>query len=218
MQDNCACADDLIGPLSYKKMKLSVLVLSDEIKKMPGKNIGVLLPATVGTYLVILAILFAKKTPVMLNWTLGPRYLNTMANNTDLKSVISSWKFLERLANVDLGYLIKKIKYIEDIKKRVSKKQKISGLLKSFKSNKSLLKKLKLDKVKDTDTAVILFTSGTEAIPKTVPLSHKNILSNQRAALSCVELKSTDILLGVLPPFSFFWLFSSWPFSYFIGD
>ena len=30
------------------------------------------------------------------------------------------------------------------------------------------------------DTAVILFTSGSEALPKAVPLSHHNLLSNLR--------------------------------------
>ena len=59
MQNSCACADDFVGPLTYKKLKLSVLVLSKEMRELPGKNIGVLLPASVPAYMVILAILLA---------------------------------------------------------------------------------------------------------------------------------------------------------------
>ena len=55
-----------------------------------------------------------------------------------------------------------------------------------------------------TKEAVILFTSGTEAMPKGVPLTHKNILSNQRSALSTLELFTEDRLLAMLPPFHSF--------------
>ena len=52
--------------------------------------------------------------------------------------------------------------------------------------------------------AVLLFTSGTESMPKGVPLTHKNILSNQRAALEDIELYSDDVFLAILPPFHSF--------------
>jgi long-chain-fatty-acid--[acyl-carrier-protein] ligase len=51
---------------------------------------------------------------------------------------------------------------------------------------------------------VILFTSGTEAAPKGVPLSHKNIISNLRSAMQLVGFSASDTLYGVLPPFHSF--------------
>jgi len=51
---------------------------------------------------------------------------------------------------------------------------------------------------------VILFTSGTEAYPKAVPLTHKNILCNQRGILKAEEIVKSDIIYGVLPPFHSF--------------
>ncbi len=204
MKNYYAMADDIVGPITYKKLKISVLALSEEIKKNPGKHIAILLPASCGAYLIILAVLMANKIPVMLNWTLGPRYLNHMMQVTHSESVISSWKFLERLSNVEFGHLTTKMHYLEDIKKRISKKNKLKALMMSFKSTKRLLKKLNLNTVSEDDNCVILFTSGTESNPKGVPLSHKNILSNQRAAINAVKLRNTDIFYGILPPFHSF--------------
>jgi long-chain-fatty-acid--[acyl-carrier-protein] ligase len=56
------------------------------------------------------------------------------------------------------------------------------------------------------DTAAILFTSGSEALPKTVPLSHGNLLANVRAVTAAYALRRDDRLLGILPPFHSFGL------------
>src|SRR5262249_3092575 len=55
-------------------------------------------------------------------------------------------------------------------------------------------------------TAVILFTSGSEKAPKAVPLSPDNLLSNQRAMLSVLALSRKDAILGFLPAFHSFGL------------
>ncbi len=202
--NSSAVADDLIGPISYKRLKIAALVLAEKIKKYPSKHIAILLPASVGSYLVIIATLLANKVPVMLNWTLGPRYLNHMMQVTNSDVVISSWKFLEKLSNVEFGHLSKQLMYLEDIKKSVTKFDKFFALLNSISSTKRVLKKLNLDKISENDIAVVLFTSGTEAAPKGVPLTHKNILSNQIAAMKCVDLQKDDIFYGILPPFHSF--------------
>ena len=41
-------------------------------------------------------------------------------------------------------------------------------------------------------------------MPKGVPLSHKNIISNEYSAMQCIHLTEKDILFGVLPPFHSF--------------
>ena len=67
------------------------------------------------------------------------------------------------------------------------------------------MKMFGIDKVKKSDPAVVLlFTSGTESMPKGVPLSQQNILSNLRAALKAVEAFSDDVIYGILPPFHSF--------------
>src|SRR6202023_2624613 len=54
--------------------------------------------------------------------------------------------------------------------------------------------------------AVVLFTSGSEKAPKAVPLTHRNLLSNQRASLSVLGLTRQDSVLGFLPAFHSFGL------------
>jgi long-chain acyl-CoA synthetase len=57
----------------------------------------------------------------------------------------------------------------------------------------------------DSDTAVILYTSGTTGKPKGAELTHANLSSNARvAAESLLELGPDDVILGSLPLFHAF--------------
>src|SRR5205085_2380376 len=63
-----------------------------------------------------------------------------------------------------------------------------------------------IPKVSPDQPAVVLFTSGSEKAPKAVPLTHRNLLSNQRASLTMLGLTSEDCVLGFLPAFHSFGL------------
>jgi long-chain-fatty-acid--[acyl-carrier-protein] ligase len=196
-----ACYDALSGPLSYRQLKLAALLLSEKFRELPGTRIGVMLPASSGAYLVILAVLFAGKVPVMLNWTSGVKALDHAVDLTGLKAAITSSRFLDRLENADLGKMEEMLHFLEEIRESIGCKDKLRALMLHLKSAKSLLKTLH---VLPSDPAVILFTSGTETLPKGVPLSHANLLSNERAGFKAVPLLPEDILLGILPPFHSF--------------
>lgn len=199
-----ACGDDVSGITRYKKLKRAALVLASYFEKIPGERIAVLLPASTGAYLTIFAILLAKKVPVMLNWTLGPRYLEEMVRVSGASKVISSQLFIDRASHVDFGNIIDKMELLEDIRATLSLKQKLKGLILSFFPPSIILRHLKLEKKNASDTVVILFTSGTEAMPKGVPLSNENIIENQKSTMHCIQLKNTDIIYSILPPFHSF--------------
>jgi long-chain-fatty-acid--[acyl-carrier-protein] ligase len=204
MEKRVACADALAGILTYPQMKKAALVLSEKIRKLPGEKIGIMLPSSCAAYLLILATLFAKKIPVMLNWTAGVRSLEYSAKVSDLQVVISSMKFLGGKDVGDLGAVDEKILLFEDLRFSLTLREKIAGALLAYQHGKTLVRTLDLDKISKDDTAVILFTSGTESLPKGVPLTHDNLLSNQRAAMTRIDLKAHDLLYGVLPPFHSF--------------
>jgi long-chain acyl-CoA synthetase len=51
----------------------------------------------------------------------------------------------------------------------------------------------------DDKLATIVYTSGTTGRPKGVMLSHRNIVGNAAAGLSCIPIYSDDLLLSFLP-------------------
>jgi long-chain-fatty-acid--[acyl-carrier-protein] ligase len=54
------------------------------------------------------------------------------------------------------------------------------------------------------EPAVVLFTSGSERAPKSVPLTHRNLILDQRAGAAVLKPTSDDALFGFLPPFHSF--------------
>lgn len=204
MDEFIACADAMSGVSSYKKLKRVILVLSLKIKEMPGENIGILIPSSTAAYAVILATLLAKKIPVMLNWTAGSRAIEHCASITELKTVLSSFRFLDHLETADLGNMGDLLLLLEDLREEIGLGLKLKGLFLSFLPAKRLLETLHLNTLRPEDRAVVIFTSGTETLPKGVPLTHHNLLSNQRSAFSCIALNETDLIYSVLPPFHSF--------------
>ena len=55
-------------------------------------------------------------------------------------------------------------------------------------------------------SAVILFTSGSEGVPKGVELTHRNLLANIRQMLAVVDLTDADRVFNALPTFHSFGL------------
>jgi long-chain-fatty-acid--[acyl-carrier-protein] ligase len=217
MGSYAACGDDLVGVVSYTKMRRSALVLAKYFQTIKERHVAVLLPASVGAYVTILALQLAGKVPVMLNWTLGPRYLEEMMHLSGAEKVISSWRFLERLSHVDFGSLGDQILLLEDIRQNLTFGMKIGGALLSMRGVKHILSKLQLNDLDENTPAVILFTSGTEANPKGVPLSHKNIIYNLRSGMHCIEIDADDVMYGILPPFHSFGFSVAGLFSLFVG-
>lgn len=199
-----ACADASAGVLTYNECKIRILLLADYIRTLPGEYVGILLPSSVAAYLTALACQMAGKIPIMVNWTVGARHLESIIEISKVQHFLSSWAFLDRLENVDLLPLEGKILMLEDVKREFSLSKKLKALYRSKLSPSSLLRLFGIDKKTEEDTAVVLFTSGTESMPKGVPLSHQNILSNQRGVISTVNILEDDILLGILPPFHSF--------------
>src|SRR5205823_12363565 len=87
--------------------------------------------------------------------------------------------------------------YLEDVRATVSKADKLRAL---FDWNKPLVAR------KPDDWAAILFTSGSEGVPKGVVLSHRNILANAAQAAARIDFGRQDKVFNVLPMFHSFGL------------
>jgi len=201
-----AAADDLSGVVTYARMLTGARLMAKRFGKMPGaavpgEAVGLMLPASVAADTAFLALLWARKLPVLLNWTTGPVHLNHAAKVMGIRRVITSRKFIDRL-----GVNVEGVEYVflEDVRKSIGKVEALATLLgiRLF-PGKALAS---LPRTDPNDTAVVLFTSGSEKAPKAVPLTHRNILTDVQAGASALGFKRGDILLGFLPPFHSFGL------------
>ena len=64
-------ADQTSGVRTYRDLVTAIHVLKPHLERLPGNYVGVMMPASVGATVFILATMFAGKTPVMVNWTTG---------------------------------------------------------------------------------------------------------------------------------------------------
>jgi long-chain-fatty-acid--[acyl-carrier-protein] ligase len=191
-------ADDLAGPLTYGRLLVGVRILARRFAKLPGENVGLLLPASVAADISFLALLLAGKLPVLMNWTTGPANLSHAARLMKLTHVITSRTFVERtkIEVPGVQYL-----FLEDLRQQMGKLELLIMLLKvhwlpGFGAQ--------VPSIDPQQPALVLFTSGSERAPKAVPLTHANILSDMRAAVEFVGLRHEEVLLGFLPPFHSF--------------
>lgn len=199
-----ACGDQRSGICTYSQLSMRVLLLAEHFRTLSGKYVGILLPAGVAANITILAVLMAGKTPLMINWTIGPRLLDSITALTHVNTVISAWAFLDKLDNVELGSLETRLVMLEDIRRDLSVGEKAKAYMRSKLPTNMILKSFNIATLRPESEAVLLFTSGTEGSPKGVPLTHENILSQLNSIVQTLELYSDDILLGILPPFHAF--------------
>ena len=155
-----------------------------------------MLPALQSTTLLIIASYMAGKVPVMLNWTVGHKVLTTCANLTDLEVIITAGAFYDKIKEQVPEEIYKRLMFLDKEVKNISLGMKLKGLLYS--------KIPSLINTRIDETAVVLFTSGSETVPKAVPLTHKNVVSNLAFALKNFDIRVNSIFLSFLPPFHSF--------------
>jgi len=194
-----AVADDRSGVLTYEKMLVGALLLSRRFRSLPGEAVGVLLPAAAACDITLQALYLANKLPVLLNWTTGPANLSHAAKLMKLDCTITSKAVIDRLG---LNLPETRFIYLEEIGKEISIWEKLTTLLRVRWMPGSV--RARVPHPNPDSYAVVLFTSGSEKAPKAVPLTHRNLLTNQRDALQVFGLDRRNSMLGFLPAFHSF--------------
>lgn len=197
-------ADDLAGGVTYEKLIVGAVAMAARFRGLPAENVGLMLPASIACDLAFLALHLAGKLPVVLNWTTGPANLEHAAKVMKLSHVVTSQTFVDRVQATVPGT---SFLFLEQVRGGIGKLELLRRLLavrlfgKSFK--RRLLSKISHDPERP---AVVLFTSGSEKAPKAVPLTHRNIISDQRGCLKALQIGRNHSALGFLPMFHSFGL------------
>ncbi|MCU4174817.1 AMP-binding protein [Carboxylicivirga sp. N1Y90] len=190
--------DAMLGSTNRKTFFLKACVVSEFLKdEIKEKHVGIMLPALQSTTLLIAACYLAGKIPVMLNWTVGNKVLEHCIETSQITKILSAGTFIDKVKELLPDSIHSKLILLEKKVPTLGLGIKLKGALKS--KLPFLIKNPKLD-----DTAVVLFTSGSETMPKAVPLSHKNIVSDLAAVFNLVDLSNNETFLSFLPPFHSF--------------
>ena len=198
--------------LSYSKLIAASKAFSNRLKKDWGgqQNIGILLPPSAGGMIANLACLWDQKTVVNLNYTASLTALELAVKNADIVTVLTSKKFLQKLKgkNINLESLQERTKFVflEDLKPQISKVSIITNLIIFKLLPFDLLSRIWKTSQSPSDVAAILFSSGSEGIPKGVELSHQNIVSNIKQTSCVLDPRGDDVILNTLPTFHAFGL------------
>jgi acyl-[acyl-carrier-protein]-phospholipid O-acyltransferase/long-chain-fatty-acid--[acyl-carrier-protein] ligase len=197
-----AVEDPVTGALSYKRLLAGAAILGAKLMALApeGRAIGVMLPNANGAVVTLLGLMSAGRVPAMINFTAGAANILAACKAAQLTTIVTSRVFVERGKLTNLVATLEqtiRIVYLEDVRPTITFSDKIRGLLNA---EKPLVDR------KPDDWAAILFTSGSEGVPKGVVLSHRNMLANTAQAAARIDFGRQDKLFNVLPMFHSFGL------------
>lgn len=199
-----ALEDASFRALSYRKLAIASDLLADAFRpcfeKVSGERVGVLLPNANATPLTLLGLWQNGKVPALLNFSTGSTIMIACAQLAQIKHIVSSRVFLEK-AKINPAPLEEaglKLHYLEDLQAKIGGGAKLWAALRN---RFSLAGRLRFSRIKNTDTAVVLFTSGSEGVPKGVELSHRNVLANVHQINAVMDITDNERFFNALPLF-----------------
>jgi acyl-[acyl-carrier-protein]-phospholipid O-acyltransferase/long-chain-fatty-acid--[acyl-carrier-protein] ligase len=205
-------ADSTGVELSGHKFITAVFVMRKKFKKLLGQeqNVGLIVPTSAGGSIANMATLTLGKTIVNLNYSSGTASLKHAIQLAGIKQIITSKQFMIKLKakGFDLEEAMEGVDlfYLESIKTEISKLEQLLMFMQVKLLPTWLLSFLYIKSVKNSDTAAILFSSGSEGTPKGIELTHQNILGNIKQFINVVNPTEDDVMLGTLPIFHSFGL------------
>ena len=198
--------------LSYRQVFTAACALGGILRRRHprGGRIGFMLPSSVGAAVCFTAAQFQHLTAVMLNPSVGAAQALSCCKTATLSTIYTSQALLDRSpATVQIVNTLREngvqVVLLEDLRKEIGLKDKLSAALRGLMLQTSI-RRLPGWRSRAEAHAAVLFTSGSEGVPKGVALSHRNLLTNCAQVMARVDVTHRDIMLNALPVFHSFGL------------
>jgi len=199
-----AVVDARTPALSFFKTLVGSIIFARKLKPLlEGQQVvGVLLPPSVGGALTNVALQIMGKAPVNLNYTASAETMAEAARQAGLTHVITAHAFLERMPLEVPGTAV----YLEDVRGTITKLDRFAGMAAALLAPVWWVERWVGSPAgrSDRDLATIIFSSGSEGVPKGVMLSQYNVMSNIDSVVKFIPYKQDDRLVGILPFFHSF--------------
>lgn len=195
-------------PVSYRQLVIKSMVLGNAMRMSAPQDqdlIGIMLPNVVSTLVVFLATHYASRVPAMINFSSGEQAVTHTCRISKIKTIYTSRRFIKSAELETLAEVLAtefELIYLEDLAEGISKLDKLVGVIRSFYA-KQHYRRIGQN-VSPDSPAVILFTSGSDGLPKGVALSHSNVLANYAQVSSLFDFNRNDVFFSCLPLFHSF--------------
>jgi acyl-[acyl-carrier-protein]-phospholipid O-acyltransferase/long-chain-fatty-acid--[acyl-carrier-protein] ligase len=192
-------------PQTYRQIVRGSLALGRLVSKMTAEDehVGVLLPNVSATAALLFGMFATRRVPTMLNYTAGADALRAACKVAAVRLVITSRAFLDKAGLAPVVEQLGEVRVVclEDLRSQFGLGSKLWLLLWAQWFPGRVARPGRPE-----DTAVIVFTSGSEGAPKGVATSHDALLANVEQCLTVIEFAPRDKLMSALPLFHMFGL------------
>jgi acyl-[acyl-carrier-protein]-phospholipid O-acyltransferase/long-chain-fatty-acid--[acyl-carrier-protein] ligase len=168
----------------------------------PGERVGVMLPNLGATVCLVFGLTSRGRVAAMLNYSSGVEALRVACVAGVLRTVITSRAFIQAAHLEHLLTALEgcRIVYLEDLRETMTLADKLWII-------KALLRpRAALPQQDPASPAIVLFTSGSEARPKGVVISHDTMLGVMAQLRAVIDFGPDDKYLNALPMYHTFGL------------
>ena len=168
----------------------------------PGERVGVMLPNLCATVCLVFGLTSRGRVAAMLNYSSGVEALRVACVAGVLRTVITSRAFIQAAHLEHLLTALEgcRIVYLEDLRETMTLADKLWII-------KALLRPgAALPQQDPASPAIVLFTSGSEARPKGVVISHDTMLGVMAQLRAVIDFGPDDKYLNALPMYHTFGL------------
>jgi acyl-[acyl-carrier-protein]-phospholipid O-acyltransferase/long-chain-fatty-acid--[acyl-carrier-protein] ligase len=171
-------------------------------KNVAERRVGIVLPPSLGATVANLAVVFAGKIPVNLNFTSGRAANEAAIARAGIRRLITADAMVGQIP--DFPWMDERLD-LATLMKSLSKLRLKWWWLVALLSPAPVLRLyLGIPRLGGRDEAGLLFTSGSAGEPKGVLLTHRNIAANAAQIAATLASTRLDSVLGSLPVFHSF--------------